>query len=337
MKAHFRIETLPLPQAESTDSFAAEVLEGLTGHPRRLSSRYFYDARGSELFQKITTLPEYYLTRCEREILTKQRVRLVGLVREHLSESAHERLNVVELGSGDGHKAFLVLEQLRAEELPFEYVPIDISVDAMHTLMASLAASLPDVQAHGLISEYFTGLHWLSRTDHSLNLVMFLGSNIGNFQARECRSFLCRLWDSLSPGDLVLIGFDLKKDIPTLLRAYNDSQGVTREFNFNLLRRINRELEADFAIGEWEHYAPYNPNLGAMESYLVSRKRQKVRIGRLRRSFEFDRAEPIHTEYSCKYSLRDIQDLAQDNGFELVTNLIDDRGWFADSLWRVVK
>ena len=337
MKTDFAIETLQHRAEGSLEFFAGDVLEGLTARPRRLSSKYFYDERGSELFQQISALDEYYLTRCEREILAKHRDRIGSLVKAELEASLHERLNLVELGSGDGHKAFLIVEQLLSEHLDFTYVPIDISPNAMGTLMGSLSVALPHVRTRGLVSDYFQGINWLGRTNHSLNLVMFLGSNIGNFHPEACRGFLCRLWDSLSGGDLVLIGFDLKKDVSTLLRAYNDSEGVTRDFNLNLLERMNRELNADFDLAEWEHYAPYNPNLGAMESYLISRRRQKVHVERLKRTFEFDRAEPIHTEYSYKYSVRDIQELAQENGFELLTNLIDDRGWFADSIWRVRK
>ena len=337
MQTHFSIETLEHRDAGSLEFLAADVLEGLTARPRRLSSKYFYDDRGSALFQQITTLEEYYPTRCEREILTKHRARIGALVQEELGRSEHERLNLVELGSGDGHKAFLLVDEFLRVGLDFTYVPIDISESAMRTLLASLAAALPRARTRALVSDYFQGINWLARSNHSLNLVMFLGSNIGNFHPEACRGFLCRLWNSLSNGDLVLIGFDLKKDVSTLLRAYNDSQGVTREFNLNLLRRLNRELDANFDLTEWDHYAPYNPNLGAMESYLISRRRQKVRVEKLQRTFEFDRAEPIHTEYSHKYSLREIQDLAHENGFELVTNLIDDRGWFTDSIWRVKK
>lgn len=333
----FAIEELTHTGLVERDTFAGDILEGLTARPRRISSKYFYDSAGSEIFRRITQLDEYYLTKCEHEILKQKRERIAELAWRALSQTGHKRLNLVELGSGDGHKSRLVIEQFLADGLPFDYVPIDISTGAMQTLMTDLRQHSPDVSTRGLISDYFQGLNWLARKNENLNLVLFLGSNIGNFHREACRGFLCRMWNSLSDGDLVLIGFDLKKDVGTLVRAYNDAAGVTSEFNLNLLARINRELGGHFDLGAWEHYAPYNPNLGSMESYLISSRRQKVEIEGLNRTFEFDRAEPIHTEYSYKYSLRDIQELAIENGFELIDNLIDSKGWFADSIWRVHK
>jgi uncharacterized SAM-dependent methyltransferase len=167
--------------------------------------------------------------------------------------------------------------------------------------------------------------------------VLFLGSNIGNFNASEARVFLRSLWSSLNDGDLVLTGFDLKKDIELLMRAYNDPQGVTAQFNLNLLRRINRELGGDFQVESFEHYSTYDVLSGAMESYLVSRARQSVFIESLRMRFAFEAWEPIHTEVSHKYLAGEISSMADETGFEVVDELSDSRGWFLDSLWRVRK
>jgi uncharacterized SAM-dependent methyltransferase len=167
--------------------------------------------------------------------------------------------------------------------------------------------------------------------------VLFLGSNIGNLDRPRARTFLRRLWTGLASGDHVLIGFDLKKDIERLLAAYNDREGVTASFNLNLLTRINRELGGHFDAARFRHFSTYNVFSGAMESYLVSLDPQEVRIDRLQSSFTFRAWEPLHTEYSYKYLLADIERLAKESGFEVVSHFHDRRGFFADSLWRVEK
>jgi uncharacterized SAM-dependent methyltransferase len=168
-------------------------------------------------------------------------------------------------------------------------------------------------------------------------VVLFLGSNIGNFNATESRVFLRSLWSSLNDGDFLLIGFDLKKEIDLLIRAYNDNQGVTADFNLNLLRRINRELGGDFQLEKFEHYSTYDVFSGAMESYLVSRRTQEVFIRALGKSFSFEAWEPIHTEVSHKYLPEGISTLAEETGFEIVDEMSDTRGWFIDALWKVKK
>ena len=167
--------------------------------------------------------------------------------------------------------------------------------------------------------------------------MLFLGSNIGNFDAVRARAFLRRLWGSLHENDRVLIGFDLKKDIELLLAAYDDSRGVTSAFNLNLLRRMNRELGADFDVDAFRHFGTYDVFSGAMESYLVSLEAQVVRVAALQQSFAFDAWEPVHTEYSYKYLRSDVEALADDTGFVCETRFEDARGWFLDALWRVEK
>ena len=234
------------------------------------------------------------------------------------------------------HEFSVVLAQSTVD-VPFDFVPIDISEGALIGLMRRLEQHFPSVSASGIVSDYFQGLAWLGQKKDKLSLVLFLGSNIGNFHAEACHGFLCRLWNSLSDGDLVLIGFDLKKDVRTLVRAYDDSHGLTREFNLNLLRRINNELGGTFDLNAFEHYAVYNPTLGAMESYVISKREQHVLIEALQRTFFFDAAEAIHMEYSHKYSIKDVHRLAADNGFEVIADFYDDNKHFADSIWRVRK
>lgn len=311
--------------------FALEVLVGLSESPKRLPSRYFYDDHGSELFQRITDLPEYYPTRCEHEILDRHKADILAL-------TSGAPLNLVDLGAGDGRKTRVLLEHCTKAGKDFRYVPIDISEGAMRTLVESVRTHTPEVEIEGLVSEYFEGITWLGDVaPDRQNLVLLLGSNIGNFSKAQSRAMLLRLWEAANDGDLVLIGFDLKKDIEILLDAYNDPAGVTAAFNKNLLHRINDELGGDFELDRFRHFSTYNVFSGAMESYLVSLEEQTVGIEALRTSFSFESWEPIHTEYSYKYLLSDVEALAAHAGFVIEANLTDSRGWFLDSIWRVKK
>jgi dimethylhistidine N-methyltransferase len=312
------------------DAFALDVLIGLTEFPRRLPSKYFYDAAGSRLFQQITGLSEYYLTQCEHEILSRYRNDIGEYVRGR-------QFNLIELGPGDAHKTRLLLEHFIELNRDFYYMPIDISESAMRELVDSLEADYPRLKVNGVVSDYLHALNWIKKSNTRRNLILFLGSNIGNFNARASRVFLRSLWSALNDGDLMLVGFDLKKDMELLLAAYNDRRGVTAEFNYNLLRRINRELGADFDLGKFRHFGTYNVFSGAMESYLVSLERQSVFVRDIGQSFAFDPWEPIHTEYSYKYLESDILKLAEETGFGILNQYYDSRLFFADSLWIVRK
>ncbi len=315
--------------------FALDVLAGFSQKPKAISSKYFYDDVGSEIFQKITQMQEYYPTRCEYEILETHSPRVSELVVEATGGEAD--LNVIELGAGDGHKTFLLIDQLLKDNIDFEYTPIDISTGALEFLMERFNEKFPHARAEGLVSEYFQGMTWIRKNKFSRNLVLFLGSNIGNFSRAATEDFLVRLWHVLNDGDLVLIGFDLIKEIPLLTNAYSDPHGITRDFNLNLLSRMNRELGANFEIEHFRHHAFYNPAISAMESYIMSNRRQRVYIEALHSTFDFGQGEPIHTEYSYKYSIDDIADLAAKTGFKIADNLFDDREFFVDSIWQVQK
>jgi dimethylhistidine N-methyltransferase len=324
------LDSTALESALDTNrDFAFDVLAGLTERPKRLPSKYFYDDRGSEIFSRICEIDEYYPTRCEHEILETY----AAAICEDARHSGP--FNLVEFGAGDGRKTMVLLEHLAEARADFRYVPLDISEGAMRGLIDSLAQRVPTVETEGLVCEYFDGLRWLnSREPDRRSLVLFLGSNIGNFDRPRARAFLRRLWTALRPKDQTLIGFDLKKDIELLLHAYNDSAGVTADFNLNLLDRINRELDADFDLKKWRHFATYNVFSGAMESYLVSQASQDVHIGALQTTFSFAPWEPIHTEYSYKYLVEDIERLARDTGFAVDHLFHDRRRWFVDALWR---
>lgn len=310
-------------------SFAADLRAGFAARPRRLSSMYFYDDEGSAYFDQIMRLPEYYLSDCETENFERYGEPLMEI-------AATGPVNLVDLGAGDGTKTLILLKALKKMGADVTYVPIDISEGAMRTLTDKVSEAMPGLPTEGLVTEYIAGLRWLreNRADRR-NVVLFLGSNIGNFTPDDTLRFLAHMRGALRRGDLALLGFDLKKDISLIQRAYTDSEGITRAFNLNLLRRINREFRGDFNVERWTHHAYYNPVAGAMESYLVSLARQRVRLEDLDLNMEFDEFEPIHTEYSHKYLRSDIERYAHQSGF-LVERVVEDtRGWFANALWRV--
>ncbi len=315
-------------QSATVSPFARDVIEGLSKSPKSIPSKHFYDDRGSRLFQEITQQPEYYLTRCELEILKTHGRRIAA-------DCGPGPLRLIELGVGDGHKTAVLLGQLLERKADFEFTPIDICADAIDIARESLCRQMPDLTSRirGVAAEYLDGLASLGDGGERRNVVLFLGSNIGNLAPPEARRFLRRLAASLTSGDLLFVGFDLKKDVATLEAAYNDAAGVTREFNFNLLDRINRELDGNFDRDRFAHYAPYNPRTGCMESWLISRTRQTVHFRAVDRRFDFDPWEGILVERSHKYSLDDIETLAAASGFVVREHFLDERRYFADSLW----
>jgi L-histidine Nalpha-methyltransferase len=311
-------------------AFVDDVIAGLSMTPKSIPSKYFYDARGSRLFHQITELPEYYLTRSELEILRTHGRRIAALI-------SRGPFRLIELGVGDGLKTDVLLRQLLEASADFEFVPIDICAESVRGVTTSFRRLLPELgpRIHGVVADYLDGLARLDHGDSRRNVVMLLGSNIGNFAPDDARRFLEAVREALNPGDFLLIGFDLKKSISVLWRAYNDSQGVTREFNFNLLDRINRELGGNFVRSQFLHYAPYNPRVGCMESWLVSRVEQSVRLDSVDREFHFDAWEGIAVERSHKYTLGEIEALAASSGYSVEEHFLDRHRYFADSLWRV--
>lgn len=315
--------------ADARDIFALDVLMGLCSQPKHLAARYFYDERGSQLFLRITQQHEYYLTAVE-----------TGILREHAAELTAvidgDPVAIVELGPGDGSKSRLIIDAFLRDGRTVDYHGIDISPRALDQLAGNLPRH-PRLSVHGVVAEYFTGLHYISAHHERPLLVLFLGSNIGNLDRQQNQVFLRRLWQCLDRDDHVLIGFDLKKDVSLLTRAYNDAAGYTRKFNLNILERINRELGGNFDPGGFQHFGIYNPVLGAMESYLLSNREQDVYIAALQRHFHFSAYEPLHLEYSFKFLEDDIAFLSDRIGFRIERNFSDERHWFIDSLWTVLK
>lgn len=309
--------------------FAQDVKRGLSQTPKNLSSKYFYDPIGDMLFQKIMELDEYYLTRSEFEIFSEQKTEIL---KAFLGND--ESFRLVELGAGDGTKTKVLLEHFVLEQTDFTYTPIDISGHVLETLKLDLSNELAEVKVEPIQGDYFKALEVLKRNHDQKEVVLFLGSNVGNFTGEEGRQFLKHISDDLSAGDLLFIGFDLMKDPRTILNAYNDKEGVTAEFNLNLLDRINNELGGNFDRDAFIHYPMYDPLTGQTKSFLVSKRKQSVYIEAIDGLFEFKAHEPIDMEVSQKYSYEMIEDYAEHAGFDIIKNFEDKRGFFVDSLWR---
>nr|WP_240163726.1 L-histidine N(alpha)-methyltransferase [Spirosoma taeanense] len=305
-----------------------EVRTGLLKTPKRLSSRYFYDAEGSRIFQAIMHAPEYYLTRSEYEILDTYKTNLLDLFTPD-----SRPFELVELGAGDGLKTKILLSFFDQQRVNFTYAPIDISLDALEGLAADVRQQWPRLRLNARHDDYFNALEQLSAETNSRKVVLFLGSNVGNFTPEEAITFYQQLHDRLQPGDLVLTGFDLQKHPAVIHAAYNDRQGLTRAFNLNLLRRINRELDANFDLAAFDHYEVYNPETGEARSYLVSQKAQMVEIKELEMSVPFDYGEIIHTEISRKFTWPQIEQLAQTTGFSVTGWFTDCKSYFADVIF----
>jgi dimethylhistidine N-methyltransferase len=311
----------------SLSPFAKDVLAGLTAPNKFLSSKYFYNAQGDKLFQQIMAAPEYYLTDCEFEIFDQQK--------EAILQAIHsgKKFNLVELGAGDGYKTKILLRHFLDKGVDFDYYPIDISADVLKELKTDLEEAFPSLHVHPLNYEYFTALEKLNELDQSPKVILFLGSNLGNFKPEVAYNFYGKLNVVMRRGDYILSGIDLKKDPDIIVAAYNDAAGITRAFNLNLLKRINTELEADFHLDNFLHYPIYNPGTGEARSYLLSKVAQEVHIKALNTTIHFNAWEAIHMEISKKYGLHEIEQLAADTNFSWVHHFTDSKNWFVNSLW----
>lgn len=314
------------------DSFAEDVLAGLSETPKSLSSRYFYDAEGSRLFVEIMKLPEYYLTRAETAIFNNKSTEIC----DAFLDSAPGGIDIVELGAGDGAKTAILIERLLEMKANFSYLPIDISQEANDRLARRFSGRFPGLHIAPHTGDYLQILDSLKRSSQRRKVILFLGSNIGNFRKSRADEFFARLRAAMNAEDLLFIGFDLQKDPKTILAAYDDAKGVTAAFNLNLLARINRELGGNFDLNSFSHFAIYNPADGAARSFLISRKQQEVHIAAINRTFEFNLWEPIFMEISQKYTRQMIAEQASRSGFAIKRDFIDDKYFYVDSLWQPV-
>lgn len=310
-------------------TFAEDVLRGLCGTPKTLSSKYFYDDEGSRLFQEIMKLPEYYLTACEHEIFSKQ----TNAIFQSFANGGGA-FDLIELGAGDGTKTAVLIDHFLEKGADISYSPIDISREALDFLSDKFSAEFPSLKIEPRNGDYLRILESLRNGNGRRKILLFLGSNIGNFNREQALDFFRDLRGVLNANDLFFIGFDLQKDPRVIVRAYDDAQGVTAAFNINLLKRINRELGADFDLEKFSHYAVYRPVECAARSFLISREKQSVHIAALNRTFDFEQWEAIFMEISQKYNLRMIEEMARESGFEIKQNFFDSRNYYCDSLWK---
>jgi L-histidine N-alpha-methyltransferase len=309
---------------------ANAIAKGLSEEPKRLPSWLFYDETGDKLFQKIMCSPEYYLTRCEFEILSRHKEELL-----HYFSSPGKSFQLIELGAGDGRKTEILLRHFLQQHAAFTYVPIDISATILSELTSRLKHSLPLLEIHAVNNDYFESLAHLS--GYEKKVLLFLGANIGNFIPAEAKVFLEEIARTLHEKDLALIGIDLKKSPRIIAKAYDDAQGITREFNLNLLKRLNNEFGGQFNLHDFEHYPYYDPKTGAAKSYLVSLKDQNVYIEALGETFRFSQWETIETEISQKYDMFTMEKLLSDAGLEIIDLFFDSHQYFCDVLVKRVK
>ena len=309
--------------------FYTDTLKGLKSTPKYMSSKYFYDQKGDQLFQQIMAAEEYYLTNSEMEILMEQS----GQISKAIAFN-REPFDLIELGAGDATKSIHLLNQMVADELDFRYLPIDISENVINNLSNILPDKIPGIKIEGYNGDYFDMLERISALSTRRKVILFMGANIGNMTVAEAGLFCCKLKGFLTKDDLVIVGFDLKKNPKQILAAYDDRGGITKAFNLNLLSRINKELGGDFELDAFEHYASYDPESGACKSYLISLKDQQVKFGDTE-SISFHKNEYIFMEISQKYALNEIDELAKKSGFTPVINFIDRKGYFIDSLWNI--
>jgi dimethylhistidine N-methyltransferase len=311
---------------------AAAVREGLSTRPRRLPPWLFYDEAGSLLFERITELPEYYLTRTERGILAAHSSDMIDLA------AGGKRLRIVELGAGSADKTRLLLAAAVEAQGQVLYEPVDVSATALDAARERIEREIPGVTVAPRVMDYVHGLDLdaegpLEELDER-RLVLYIGSSIGNFDLEDANRVLLGVRGVLRPGDALLLGVDLVKTVPTLLAAYDDQAGVTAEFNLNVLARLNRELGANFNLKAFRHKAVWDAVHSRMEMYLESLSAQKVRIRALGLEVEFAPGERIHTENSYKYAPGQAERMLENAGFAAAGCWSDAERWFAVCLGR---
>jgi len=316
-----------LATADEHEALTCEVRRGLIARPRSLSPWMFYDAEGSRLFEQITTLPEYYPTRIERTILAENADAIVA--RSHNDRSLPLRL--VELGAGTASKSCILLEAAVRLSDDVTYVPVDVCSKSLELACVNVECALPEVRVQPIVRNYVTHPLQLEPFDGT-TLALYIGTSIGNFSPEEARLILRNLRVQLQTGDALLLGTDMAKDEPTLLAAYDDSDGITAAFNLNILRRLNRELGADFDASSFRHRVLWNSIESRIEMHLESTQEQDVSIEDADLDLHFLPRETIHTENSYKFTDHGIRSLLNDSGFDATGAWKDSHGWYALTL-----
>lgn len=321
---HERLVLDVMEVQDSRGTFAEDVARGLAASPKSLPPKYFYDEQGSLLFEQITELEEYYLTRTE-----------AGMLAAHghdMLAAAGDPLTLVELGSGSSSKTRLLLDILAKRQARVDYVPIDISPTVVTEFGEQLLNDYPSLHIRGLICDYHQAMGELKSESHGRRLFLFLGSSMGNYTPQQAVRLLRVVREAMGPQDRLLLGLDLKKEAAVLRRAYDDAKGVTAAFNLNLLARINRELGGRFELERFRHKAFYNEEQGRVEMHLESLVSQLVPVNGLQRSFSFKNGETIHTENSYKFDRQGLQEILEPCALAIQRQWLDHRRWFSLNL-----
>lgn len=310
----------------TTTAFKKDILEGLQKEQKTLPSKYFYDEKGDRIFQEIMAMPSYYLPRCEREIIRDKSTAIFEKIRED-----QEKIDVVELGAGDGTKTVELLKTGDDLNRVKNYIPLDISPNILEVNEKNVKNVIPHLSIQPIAGDFFKTLKEI-KTGGARKLVLFMGGNIGNFPHEKAVSFLQLLKESLSDEDYILIAFDLKKNPKKILKAYNDDEGITKRFNLNILHRMNRELGTNIDISNFDHYPHYDPISGKTYSYIVSLENQSIKIDD--KTIKLNKNEVIHTEISKKYSLTTVEELMDEVGFKVVDHFLDQKEFYSLTLLR---
>ena len=305
---------------KSQKTFAQELSRSIRQKQKSINPKFFYDQKGSQLFEKICVLPEYYLTRTEISILKQ----IDGKLQSYLDGN----FRLVELGSGSSQKTRLLIDMLTRLQKHVEYFPIDIS-KILKSSSIALQSDYKKLHITGIIDNYENGLEFVKNYDDMKNLIVFLGSSFGNFDPENGIKFLQKINSSMKKGDLFLVGLDLVKDKDVLYQAYNDSQGITAQFNLNVLSRINSELGGNFDTSKFVHHAVYNENQNKIELYLRSLSKQTVEIPNADLMLEIDEDELIHTETSHKYTISQIKQMFTITGYQIKDMWNDDNRYYS--------
>jgi L-histidine N-alpha-methyltransferase len=302
-----------------TDAVMQNIFDGLTSHKKHISCIYFYDAVGSKLFEKITLLPEYYPARTEKSLLAEAAFHICNDLKD---------IDIVELGSGDCSKISILLEAIPAHFLPsVRYIPVDVSQSVVEESAAILVNTFPGMSIHGVVADFMKQLDLIPKGLR--RFICFLGSTVGNLSKRDAVGFFRNLGDAMRPGDMLLLGADMVKSRDVLEKAYNDSEGVTAEFNLNILNVVNDVARTDFRLEDFEHLAFYNEKLSRIEMHLQAKRDLEVHSPFIKEKIVIRKGETIHTENSHKFTCENIIDFASTAGLEIQHIFTDDKKWFS--------
>lgn len=325
-----RLKIIESKKGNFTSSLYQDVQTGLFSEKKYLDFKYFYDSKGSELFEKIMGLKEYYPTNCEREILEKYADEIVKGTPQHSA--------LIELGSGNSKKTGLLIDALIRKQNTLTYAPIEISKEILEISSEKLLKEYQNLTVLGFAYDYNHVFERINEIITEPKIIIFLGSSIGNYSSNNASNLLSKLSSNMNENDCILLGADLIKEIKVLENAYNDSEGITAQFNLNVLNMINRELDADFIIDNFEHKAFYNESENRIEMHIFSKINQSVRINAMQATVFFRRGETIHTENSYKYSKDSLSEICSKADLTITKQWFDSKEYFSlNKLEKIIK